>query len=805
MRNLLPVFLLCFFTLGLCAQSGTHHRARIYYDDPADLLRLQQLGVATDHGKHKKGVYFESDFSVAELASVAAAGLRHEVVIKNVARFYVDRNDPQHPAYVTAGGKNADCAGSNIADIATPANYNEGSMAGFLTYGEMLTELDEMYAYCQANGLDIMTPRADNVNPADTNDLKSFEGHYQQWVKISDDAATDDDAEPQILYDALHHAREPAAMQQLIFYMWYLIENYTTNEEVKSIVDNSELYFIPCVNPDGYLYNEQINPNGGGLWRKNRRSGFGVDLNRNYSYVTPEGEEVWNTTGVSATRSGETWPGIRPFSEPESRAMRYFVETHNFSIALNNHTAAGLLLYPFGYDYDKFSPDNSYYEQLSAAMVRDNNYVNQISADLYPASGDSDDFMYGMLTTADGDTREKVFAMTPEIGEVFWPARNEIEGIVKEMLTHNLTAARALGNYGLVEQTTASIVSDRNFDLTYNLTRIGLTDGELTVGVEPVSANLSGVGEPVTHDGLTRGELVSGSVPVTVSPVAEQGEELVFDLVLTSGEVTERQRITKIFGVTELAFEDPLDDLVGWETSFWGISTDVFHPASPSASLTDSPNGNYANNAVSRAVATDIIDLTDIRIQRAFLSFYARWDIEAGFDQAQVEISSDDGVNWVPQCGRFTHSGAASQISPEEPVYDGLQETWVLEEIDLSAYIGERLRLRFEIRSDRRINGDGFYVDQPEVAIVSRFTAGTTLPLTVPVEIAPNPVAEVLTITTELGHYTCRITDLLGREARAKTNHRGNASLRLAHLPAGVYLLEVRAGERSRSFKVVRE
>ena len=37
------------------------------------------------------------------------------------------------------------------------------------------------------------------------------------------------------------------------------------------LVDNRELYFVPVVNPDGYkLMSLQI-PNGGGLWRKNRK------------------------------------------------------------------------------------------------------------------------------------------------------------------------------------------------------------------------------------------------------------------------------------------------------------------------------------------------------------------------------------------------------------------------------------------------------------------------------------------------------------------------------------------------------
>src|SRR5690606_2209606 len=114
---------------------------------------------------------------------------------------------------------------------------------------------------------------------------------------ISDQPDVDQD-EPEVLYDALHHAREPASLSQLIFYMWYLLENYGTNDEVTYLVDSTEMYFVPCVNPDGYVYNWNNHPTGGGMWRKNRRVNgngtFGVDLNRNYGH-----EWGYNNTGSS--------------------------------------------------------------------------------------------------------------------------------------------------------------------------------------------------------------------------------------------------------------------------------------------------------------------------------------------------------------------------------------------------------------------------------------------------------------------------------------------------------------------------
>src|SRR4029453_16587448 len=104
------------------------------------------------------------------------------------------------------------------------------------------------------------------------------------------------------------------SMQQLIYYMGYLLENYQNDSLVKNIVDNRELYIIPCLNPDGYLYNELTDPSGGGMWRKNRRDNldgnFGVDLNRNYDLFWG-----YDDNGSSPNTFSETYRGIFPASE----------------------------------------------------------------------------------------------------------------------------------------------------------------------------------------------------------------------------------------------------------------------------------------------------------------------------------------------------------------------------------------------------------------------------------------------------------------------------------------------------------
>jgi hypothetical protein len=804
MRSILLLFSLVLTTLALSAQTEGFHRAKIYYSDAAQLARLAELGVDTDHGRHKQGHSYESDFSAAELAKVREAGLEYEVVIKDVDQFYVDQNNPASPMYAGPQvAKNAVCGEEAVQEITSPENYNAGSMGGFLTYSEMLAELDEMYAYCQDNNIDIITQRRDNTDPADPNNFRTEGGNYQQWVKISDNPSETDDTEPEILYDALHHAREPASMQQLIFFMWYLVENYSSNEEVRAIVDNTELYFIPCVNPDGYLYNEQTNPNGGGFWRKNRRGGYGVDLNRNYNYIEPNGTPIWNTTGVSDQQSGETYPGTSAFSEPETRGIRYFVETHNFTIALNNHTSGGLLLYPFGYAREKYTPDNGYFEQLSGAMVRANGYDNILSSGLYPASGDSDDFMYGYLETVDGGTREKVLAMTPEIGPAFWPAESQVEGISKDMLVHNMTAAHALNRFAMLEETSAGLVGTLTFPLSYNLTRIGFVDGDFMVSIEPVSSNIASVGSTNIH-ALSRGELVASELEITLNEDIVSGDEVTFDLVLDNGNFITRERIVKTYGQTENTFTNEAEDIAAWTTNGWGLTTNDFYPGSPSASLTDSPNGEYDNRADNTLMLNDAIDLTQENVVSAVLSFYAKWDIEADYDQVQLEVSIDGGSNWIPQCGNYTRPGTQNHITPEEPVYDGNQSDWVLEEVSLSDYIGEMVMIRFELRSDGGVTGDGFYVDALSADIIRRTPVGTDEPLTAQVSVGPNPLTDLLEVKTELSNYELMLTNSLGQVVLRSEGLNGFTRVKTGSLPAGSYQLTIVADGRQRSFKVVK-
>src|SRR5690606_35887449 len=203
----------------------------------------------------------------------------------------------------------------------------------------------------------------------------------------------------------------------VLYFMYYLLENYGTDPEVTDLVDSRRLFFIPVVNPDGYVFNETTHPEGGGMWRKNRRdnggNSFGVDLNRNYGY-----EWGYDDLGSSDFPPSDLYRGPAPFSEPETRAIRDFLEGgRHVSVAFNYHTHGDLLLFPWGYVQGTYTPDHDEYVALGHALTEANGYTSGPSPDvLYLVNGGATDWFYG-----EQSTKGKIMAFLPEVGYSFWP------------------------------------------------------------------------------------------------------------------------------------------------------------------------------------------------------------------------------------------------------------------------------------------------------------------------------------------------------------------------------------------------
>ncbi|MCH9660621.1 MAG: immune inhibitor A, partial [Bacteroidetes bacterium] len=224
---------------------------------------------------------------------------------------------------------------------------------------------------------------------------------------------------------------------------------------------------------------------------------------------------------------------------------------------------------------------------------------------------------------------------------------------------------------------------------------------------------------------------------------------------------------------------------------------------SPSSSITESPNGNYPSNSNETIAINEEVDLTNAI--GANVTFYAKWNIENNWDYAQFEVSTNGGNSWVAQCGKFTNAGSSNGFQPEgEPLYDGTQTDWVLEEIDLSDYLGQDILVRFEFRSDGNVNEDGFYFDDLQVNIAEEGTLAIEDNTNSAFSIFPNPVEDILSITTPLENYSVEIFNLQGQLVRKEENNNGSKIIDYSNFASGVYVLKLSSKNTSQTFKIVR-
>lgn len=721
------------------------------------ISELAELGLEYDHGVIAKGKYWVNDVSARELALIKENNFSYEILVDDVQAWYVEQNKLPIEEIKSVQKNSQACGPSEALSLyETPKNYKYGSMGGYLTYDELLLELDSMKIKFP-NLVSERQPIGDHLTQ---------EGRPIYWLKIGNNPNENED-KPAIFYNALHHAREANALSQLVFYMWYLLENYETDAEIKYIMDQVEMYFVPCVNPDGYIYNESINPEGGGLWRKNRSIGtgsaIGVDLNRNYGY-----EWGIDDSGSASNPNFDTYRGTAPFSEPETKAIRDFCEEHQFNIALNYHSYSNLLIIPWGFN-NTLTPDDDTYRAFGNKMTEQNNYLIGTGLETvgYLVNGDSDDWMYG-----EQETKPKIYSFTPEVGPEtygFWPPISAIDGLNKDNLWQNISAAGLLKPYGEVIDLNPNALTAKEGTLSFNVQNIGLETGDFTVTVQTENSDLAIISEPQTIS-LAHLDTSNFSIDYTILDSGKRSTLFKFDITIDNGLIERNITISKPYFEFpfEAIFLETVDSaLTNWNsTDGWASTPQVFY--SEDYSITDSPNRNYPDNSSLAIDSKAPVDLTNAKA--AMLKFRGRWALESGYDYVQVLISTDQ-VNFTPLCGN--HSVVNSM---GRPAYNGFQDNWVLEEIDISSYIGQSVFFRFQLDSDAFVNEDGFYFDDFAVEIIPQETSTALIePIAFvknTIQVIPNPFSEDLsiafTLKEKVSELTLRLVNTLGQEMAVK-------------------------------------
>jgi carboxypeptidase T len=263
---------------------------------------------------------------------------------------------------------------------------------------------------------------------------KSIEGRDLWALEISG-KLEDTSNLPAVFFMGGHHAREHLSVEVPLLLAEHLVNEYTKgNAAIQSLLNSRLVTILPAVNPDGLEFD--VATGSYKFWRKNRRANsngsFGVDLNRNYGFK-------WGTGGSSNSPYSDIYMGPTPFSEPETQAIKKYVDSRdNINILLSFHTFSQLILYPWGHTHQSISEAKDYQtlKTMAEKMAEWNGYTPQQSSELYIASGDTTDWSYGT---------HKIFSFTFELDPAnsgfnpggFYPG----DEIIQEVFRKNLNPA----------------------------------------------------------------------------------------------------------------------------------------------------------------------------------------------------------------------------------------------------------------------------------------------------------------------------------------------------------------------------
>jgi carboxypeptidase T len=328
----------------------------------------------------------------------------------------------------------------------------------------------------------------------------TIEGRDIPAVKITKDPQTDDANKPDVLFLGGHHAREWIGIEVPLRLAEYLVANYSGNDAVKSLVDSREIWVIPIVNPDGYVFSRKASDDEHRLWRKNRHSFgagvFGVDLNRNYDWLFGQ---FTSGGAVSNNPLDDTYHGSSAFSEAETKTIKDFIEsreTANNPITrlIDYHSYSQLILYPWGDTTDP-APDAALLKKIAEEMrdrikaVHGVQYTAQQSCDLYPTSGTVDDWAYG---------EKGILAFTIELRPENWNPGFELptdqilptfeENLPAALYFIGLARGRLMDfENGTDDQLIASTITGMNFTTTggYDWAYGDITSGKYNVKPTP--------------------------------------------------------------------------------------------------------------------------------------------------------------------------------------------------------------------------------------------------------------------------------------------------------------------------------
>ncbi|MFZ1321986.1 MAG: M14 family zinc carboxypeptidase [Ignavibacteria bacterium] len=748
-----------------------HSKVKIFISNNSDLGRINSEGLIFDHAELHDGS-METWLSEDEILLLKKSGISYQILIKDWDEYYstIEKMTP-----------------SEVRDAIqlSVLEYNVshsiyGTMGGYLTFNEVVSKLDSMR---------IEYP---NLISQKFTIGQTVENREMWTVRVSNspNATT---GRPEVWFHSLIHAREPMSMEQNIYFMYWLFENYNIDPIATYILNNREIYFTPVFNPDGYEYNRSTNPNGGGFWRKNRKpfggNVYGVDLNRNYGIY-----EFWNSSNMGSSEDSTevTYRGKSPFSEPETQNAMNFVNSRNFKGILSYHTYGNYLIRPWGY-VDAPSPDETIFQNISQDMVLDNHYTLGRSNQTvnYGVRGVTDDWYYH------DSGHIKAFAMTPEVGngnDGFWPLQSRILPLAKQNVTQNIYFAMFSGAF----VSTKSVALNSEYylpgetgTLNVNLKNKGLENAS-NVRIELVSEHpiITVLTNPLIYSDYNsfREDSVSFDFSVASNAPVISAYRTKLNIYQNNTDLVYTKTVSIVIGSGNVLLLDSAENGLGKWTVSGGFGTTTSQSHSSSRSFSDSPTGLYSNSSIRTMTLQTPLNITANPV--VILSFWYKHTIDT-LDNAYVDISSDGGTSWR-----------------SEKFYNKTVNNWTKEIIDITELAGGvNLKIRFSLVTNGSVTADGIYIDDIRLAGYNSISTGITSENEIPLKYDlsqnyPNPFNPSTFISYQIlhgGNVSLKVFDINGKFISELVNENkpaGNYEVTFSGegLSSGIYFYRIESG-----------
>eukprot|EP01113_Clastostelium_recurvatum_P006430 TRINITY_DN1289_c0_g1_i1.p1 TRINITY_DN1289_c0_g1~~TRINITY_DN1289_c0_g1_i1.p1 ORF type:complete len:496 (+),score=119.62 TRINITY_DN1289_c0_g1_i1:80-1567(+) len=322
---------------------------------PNALDKLLKDGYDVDHHPHDEGTEAEVYGSAQDMQRLAEEGFSFRMV-----------ESESKAAHTRAMQENEEVKRSLEAAMGSPLL----EPSRYYNYQDLTNFLD-----------DVTTNRCPNITKKFS--IGQTLNNRQIWgIEISDNAGVNEPLEPEFKLIGNIHGDEVVGRMILIYYIDYLCTNYGKTDDkgtrVTNIIDNTHIYIIPSINPDGFE-------------RGTRSNSRGIDLNRDFP---------------DQFSSNQNTPNGRQL---ETQAMMAWTASRHFVLSASYHGGAVVANYPWdgnaNYQSGRYSacPDDRVYKELASTyanthswMSRSNEFTNGITngAEWYVLYGGMQDWNY---------------------------------------------------------------------------------------------------------------------------------------------------------------------------------------------------------------------------------------------------------------------------------------------------------------------------------------------------------------------------------------------------------------------------